>query len=911
MNDKILNYDILKMAILPVLGACCFTACAYLISVIYELDKNELKNEKFVEEIYDGITQLDQTGIQYFNNSTKALLKSEYFLSASLYNKEIEKISHQGLPFDHEFVQKFIGVKNEWQEQGKKVRCIPLHSGDGWVTVVTKTYRKEIIYFRTLVIAIFMSLIAGSITYWYSQNLKKSILKPIRSLQNGLHRLINGNYNSPIRTENQGIFKSLVRDINRLAMKQKSANEEAQKTIELATSELRETLETVEIQNIEIDLARKNAVESNKLKSEFLANTSHEIRTPLNGIIGFTELLHRTQLTSQQHEYLSTIEESAKSLLISINDIIDFSRLEIGKLNLDYKPVFLRQIVEESLQLAASQSEEKNLRLINIIDNKIPKQLLGDPLRLKQVLTNLIINVIKFSEQGNILVNASMENRIDNQVTLQFKVSNSQHTLSSEDYRRIQQLFSNPEINEYKSLDKSGMGLIIAKGLTDRMAGSIGVTSKEGAGTTFWFSATLGRIDRSNTPMMIDESLNNIHAIVYDNEVMGKMEMEHLISSWGAKVKQVESFAKLADDARNAQGDADHVVVIFNADISNASFSKTQLESMVKELQTAPQIPIIAFTTQTMQHIIAPILNFPNCSVLQRPVLSKLLFDSICKNIGINPSEYSNENVSMAIPQKISILAVDDNPSNLKLVSELLKDLNVEVTSVDSGESALEVCEHNRFSLILMDIQMPGLDGFETTRELRSRENGDERTPVVALTAHAIEEEKSKLLLAGMDDFLSKPVGERELVEVISRWTKQDISIPMMHEMEPSQITSNPSTNSSVVDITTSLKLAKGKADLAKDMLNMLLGSLEEDKKNINLSITDENFDRLQEIVHKLHGGCCYCGVPTLLSISAKLDKKLKNKDYSDLESDIKSLIIAIDELIDWSDNTNLEAVFG
>lgn len=610
--------------------------------------------------------------------------------------------------------------------------------------------------------AFFVAAAIGLILFGFCiRTLRMRLIAPSTEILGALENLNAGLYGYQITCSEDHLFSPLAHAINQLSSGLENSHKNLQATIDQSLVELRETLETVEIQNVEIDLARKNAVIANQAKSEFLASTSHEIRTPINGIIGFTNLLKKTKLDSKQLEYIDTIDESAKLLLLNVNDIIDYSRLEVGKLNLDYKPVPIKEVIEASQKYLMFNYENKEFVFNTQFSSNTPDNLLGDSMRVKQVYSNLLINAVELS-QGNIIDSLiEIEGREDNQVTLKISVSIARRPDDERVTQHIHKLLTSTAPDGSLLNSKHHMGLVIAKGLVTRMHGQLGLTVRDTT-ATFWCSLVLGQYKAQ----------------------------EHTM---GALVRE-----------------------------------------------------------------------------------------------------------------KPRVLVVDDNPSNRKLVCELLADKAVDVDSVESGELAIKYCQKHRYALVLMDIQMPGLNGFETTQAIRHNEASGQRTPVVALTAHAVEEEKTNLLMSGMDDFLSKPISDREINELLARWTAYSESLPRVKAAanEGPLLKAVPATKVDAafpVDIASSIDKAKGNPALALDMLNMLLASLPQELHLVKEAYGNKDLESAHDIVHRIHGGACYCGVPRLLEHSSRFDKALKNAETETLDSLFTTFVESTEELIQWT----------
>ena len=768
---------------------------------------------------------------------------------------------------------------------------------------------------------------------------KEYLVDSIEKIRLNLSNLAQGNFNEAPPKQAGAIYNMLSEEMDSLT---KELQEVKRNGTDSSLDELKETLETVEIQNIELDMARKNALNTSRVKSEFFANICHEIRTPLNGIIGFSELLHRTDLSSNQRGYLETIDDSAKNLLTVVNDILDFSRLEIGKLSLEYKPTRIRQVIEDAVKLHAPAAQEKRLRLLTIIDHDFPENLLGDPLRLKQVLNNLISNAIKFTRNGHILISVSKETESHSQLTLKFSVTDSGIGLSEDQKESLFEAFSRPSENNQARAEGTGLGLIIAKGIVDHMQGRIGVESEIDKGATFWFTASLGQQPRSKKSAgYLAQTLNQVNVLVCEDDPLSRNEITHYLRGWGAYVvEQADCKKVVATLADINQHHAIHLVIL-GVDPHNKEFNTNKLSKLVTTLNQDFLTTVLVIADFSDQQAIEPLLEGSDNKLTSRPLYCNQLHQTILDTLGNKRPENTGTGYPPAEPakapntpstlksEKIRVLAVDDNQANLRLVLELLKELDAETVGVSNGPDVLLELDKAQFDMILMDVQMPTMDGVEVTQRVRALEVPPQRTPIIALTAHAVSEQKSKLIVAGMDDYLTKPVNENELRHVLQRWTKQKAKFtsPPPHACELPQEIAEPARDTAtqpkkteieppLVDLQLSLSLAKNKADLAKDMLEMMYNDLEEAREKLIPLAESKAFVELQEMVHKIHGGSCYCGIPKLKQLSETYDRKLesivsKKAEAINVEQDMHNLSTLIDQLIAWRKRHDLAEFFG
>lgn len=365
----------------------------------------------------------------------------------------------------------------------------------GWISIelgrMTTTIRQYQVLFACSIIV----LIGLGISGIFAFRMGRDVTRPILQMVAAVEKIKNGNLDTRIYTNARSELRHLEAGINTMAASLKSAHDEMQQSVEQATADLRQTLETIEIQNIELEMARKEAETASRIKSEFLANMSHEIRTPLNGVIGFINLLMKTKLDARQSDYLSTIQKSATSLLSIINDILDFSKIEAGKLTLENVPTDLRECVEDALMIMAPTAQEKHLELVPMMYSDVPEKVMTDNLRLKQIITNLVNNAIKFTDSGSVIVRVMLEKEMEKEVILCVSITDTGIGLSKEEQKTLFKAFTQADATTTRRFGGTGLGLVISKRLVQQMKGEIDVESEPGKGSTFWFTFVAGKTD--------------------------------------------------------------------------------------------------------------------------------------------------------------------------------------------------------------------------------------------------------------------------------------------------------------------------------------------------------------------------------------------------------------------------------
>ncbi len=900
MIFKSIKSQLLAISIIPI------TVLSVILSISYSLIQVNYINK--IHKDY-GITLVKNIGPscefgiltgneEFLYSITNTIIESSHAVSVTIYDGNYKKLVDVGQQASHRLPKDWESIDGEGDtrlfETDKHTSFFaPIYSSsvdiyddfqdsiyndsslDNAIGYIEITLSKSAVndevdqvYIASLLITLSGVLIFAIISLVISNK----IANPIRKLSSLVAKIKEGDLVTRSPLDATGEIRDLQNGINSMSSALFNSRENMQEEIDKATKSFKDANEELERKNVELSVAQQTALDASKAKSQFLANMSHEIRTPLNGILGFIQLLEKSQMGATEKEYVHIIQNSGETLLEIINDILDFSKAESGNLKVYNAPLNLQYLLDDVIKILTPSAHEKDIIISYIIYEDVTPHIISDAQKIRHILTNIISNAIKFTKEGAVEIRISLDDEDSSSEKLLISIRDSGIGIEEKDQELIFKPFQQADASKARSVGGTGLGLPISKHFAEMLNGTINIESEYGKGSTFNITINY-HPDRSIEKPIIEKSLNSLKLLLHCDNPLTLFKLSHLTTEMGATVQHEE-----AHNAFNNRLTEKHYDIIIlgcrQKEILNQKVEKSI--SFIRSLQ--PECKILILANSCNPEILTNIPKTEGLLTISQPFTEEAFRNAL--NELINPqNKLVEKTITNTEQHEVNmsnqrLLVVEDNPINSKLLITMLKQFNIHPQLAESGSEAVKLTQEQDFDLIFMDLHMPDMDGTEATKLIKQH---NPQVPIVAITADILANENNALYNNGFNGLISKPIDEEKLIECLNKFLLHGTFSQTLNKI---------------------LQQFNGKESLAAEMYQLLIKELKDKPVELPQLLNEKNYQELIQLVHKMNGSASYCGLKALQQAAEGLEVALKREQYSEVPTLLDELLIQITQIL-------------